>query len=67
METDIQERFNVLEDKIDATFKSAEKTRKYMQAIMWITVVAVVLPIAGLIFAIPAFMNTYLGSFDGLL
>jgi len=29
MENDIQKRFDSLEQKVDATFTSAEKTRKY--------------------------------------
>lgn len=52
--------------KIDAIYKSVEKTRKYFLAIIWITVIAVVLPIIGLVFAIPAFLNNYVGSLDGL-
>ncbi len=52
--------------KIDAIYKSVEKTRKYFLMIIWITVIAVVVPIIGLLFAIPAFMNNYLGALGGL-
>jgi hypothetical protein len=34
---------------------------------MWITVIAVVLPAIGLIFAIPAFINSYNTALQGLL
>ena len=52
--------------KIDAIYKSVEKTRKYFLMTIWITVIAVVLPIIGLIFAILAFMNTYVNSLGGM-
>ena len=52
--------------KIDAIYKSVEKTRKYFLTTIWITVIAVVLPIIGLGFAIPFFMNTYVKSLGGL-
>jgi hypothetical protein len=52
--------------KIDAIYKSVEKTRKYFLMIIWVTVIAVVVPIIGLVFAIPAFMNNYVGSLSGL-
>jgi len=52
--------------KIDAIYKSVEKTRKYFLTIIWITVIAVVLPIIGLIFALPAFLDNYVGSLKGL-
>ena len=60
-------QLKVLEEKVDAAYKSAEKIRKYILVIIWITVIAFVLPLVGLFFAIPAFLNTYLGSLDGLL
>lgn len=45
--------------KIEAIYQSVEKTRKYFTWIFWITIVAVVLPILGLVFAIPNFISTY--------
>jgi len=57
-----QELKNKLEEqsiKIDAIYKSVEKTRKYFLMIIWITVIAVVVPMIGLFFAIPSFLSTY--------
>lgn len=57
-----QELKNKIEEqsiKIDAIYKSVEKTRKYFLVIIWITVIAVVLPLVGLFFAIPSFLSTY--------
>ena len=59
MNEDLQKRIEEQGVKIDAIYKSVEKTRKYFLTIIWITVIAVVLPIIGLVFAIPSFLNTY--------
>ncbi len=56
-----------IEEKIDAIYVSVEKTRKYFLIVMWVTLGAFVLPAIGLLFAIPAFINTYTTSLNGLL
>ncbi len=53
------ERIDALEKKIDAIYVSVEKTRRYFFWTMVITVGALVLPLIGLAFAIPSFVNTY--------
>lgn len=45
--------------KIDAIYKSVEKTRKYFQWTLIITVVVFVLPLILMVFAIPSFISTY--------
>ncbi len=67
MENDIQMKIDELTKKIDAIYISVEKTRKYFLIVMWVSVIDVVLPIFGLLFAIPAFLKSYSSSFDGLL
>ena len=47
------------EGKIDEIYKSVEKTRKYFLVIVWVTVIAFVLPLIGLIFAVPSFLSSY--------
>ena len=42
-----------------------EKTRKYFLAIIWITVLAVVLPLIGLAFVIPSFLSNYTAALTG--
>jgi hypothetical protein len=59
---EIKQRLAVLEQKIDATYVSAEKTRKYFLWVLVISLVAFVLPLVGLLFAVPSFLNNYLGS-----
>ncbi len=51
--------------KIDAILKSVEKTRKYFLTTIWITVLAVVIPLIGLAIVLPSFVNNYLGSLGG--
>lgn len=53
--------------KIDAIYKSVEKTRKYFLVIIWVSIIAFVLPLIGMAFILPAFINNYLGSLEGLL
>lgn len=52
--------------KIDAIYKSVEKTRKYFFIIIWVTIIAIVLPLAGLFFAIPSFLDNYTSTFSDL-
>lgn len=54
-----QQKLLELEAKIDAIYASVEKTRKYFLAVLVVSVVAFVLPLIGLIFAIPSFLSTY--------
>lgn len=46
-----------LEAKVDAVYKSAEKTRKYFLLTLILSVVLFVLPLVGLIFIIPQFLS----------
>jgi hypothetical protein len=45
--------------KIDEIYKSVEKTRRYFLMIIWITIIAVVLPLVGLVFFLPSFLSNY--------
>jgi hypothetical protein len=55
-----------LEQKIDAIYFSVEKTRKYFLWTMIITIVVFVLPLIGLVFVIPSFVNNYVGNLESL-
>ncbi len=65
METEINKKLDALEVKIDAIYVSVEKTRKYFFWTMVITVVVLVVPIIGMMFAIPAFLNNYSDALGG--
>ncbi|MBU4479889.1 hypothetical protein KKG48_00390 [Patescibacteria group bacterium] len=59
MEQEILKKIEEQEKKIDAIYQSVEKTRKYFLIIIWVTIIAVVLPLIGLAFAIPSFISNY--------
>lgn len=46
------------EKKLDAIYKSVERTRKYFLWTLVITIVIIVLPLIGLVFIIPKFLST---------
>lgn len=64
MDPQLQAKFQELETKVDAIWHSVEKTRKYFQITLWVTVIFFVLPLLIALFAIPQAMNSYLGSLD---
>ncbi len=64
-DAELRQKFEALEKKVDAMYVSAEKTRKYFLGVIIVTVVAFVLPLVGLVFAIPTFISTY-SSLGGL-
>ena len=54
-----------LEQKIDAVYESAEKTRKYLLTMVIATAVTIALPILLAIILVPMIMNS-LGSMYGI-
>ena len=56
-----------LETKVDAVYKSAEKTRKYFLWTIMGSVAVLLLPLIGLIFVIPQFLNALGGALKGQL
>ncbi len=52
-------RLDALEKKIDAIYVSTERTRKYFLGTLIASVIFFVLPFVGLLFAIPAFLNSF--------
>lgn len=67
MEQNIEQKISEMDKKINAIYVSVEKTRKYFLIIIWVTIIAFVLPLIGLAFVIPTFINTYLDAFNGLM
>ncbi len=58
MDEALQTRLEDLEKKLDAVFRSVEKMRRFFFWTLVLTVVMVVLPLIGLVFAIPAYLGT---------
>ncbi len=57
MEEDVIKKLAQMEQKIDAIYKSAEKTRKYFLWTIIGSVILFILPLIGLIFVIPQFLS----------
>ena len=66
-EEEIIELLRQNQELLEKTYKSAEKTRKYFLYTAILTVLAFLLPLIGLIFIIPSFIDTYTNSTKGLL
>lgn len=66
MDEQIIKKLEEQDAKIDAIYVSVEKTRKYFLITMWVSLALFVLPLIGLLFAIPAFINSYLGALNNL-
>lgn len=58
-QSQIEERLDRISAKLDATYVSAEKTRKYFLYTIIITVVTFVVPLLLLLAALPMFINSY--------
>lgn len=59
MEPSLDQKVRDLETKIDLIYVSVEKTRKYILWTAIITIAIIVLPLIGLLFAIPSFLSTF--------
>ncbi len=59
MDQEIKNKLDEQTKKIDAIFVSVEKSRKYFLVTMWITILAIVLPIIGIGIFVPTFLESY--------
>ncbi len=57
MEEQLIRKIDELERKIDDVYASAEKTRKYFLWFLILSLLAVFLPLFGMVIALPYFMN----------
>lgn len=66
MDPDIKNKLDAHDAKLDAIHKSVEKTRRYFVLFFWVTVIGLVLPLIGIVFVVPKFLNTYTNTLRGL-
>ncbi len=59
LEPELKAELDALHAKIDATFQSAEKTRKYLLWALIITIAVIVIPLLILPFAIGSLLSSY--------
>ena len=63
-ENEIYQKIQDQDKKLDAIYRSVEKTRKYFLWTLIISVVVFILPLLGLIVVIPQFLSLYSGLGD---
>ena len=66
MNEDLIKKIDEKQEKINKIYVSVEKTRKYFQWTLIITLVTIVLPILLLLFILPTIMSTYTSTLSGL-
>lgn len=66
MEQDLSHRLDEQEIKLEHIHASLKRIEFYFKVTMWVTIIFLVLPLVGLLFAIPAFLSTY-ATMNGLL
>ncbi len=65
MDAEYQQQLQRMEEKIDAVYRSAERMRKMFLWTLIITAITIIVPLIGLFFVIPAYLNSL--DFGGLL
>lgn len=58
MEQEILQKLQAQDQKLELIYQSTEKTRKYFLWTLIVTLATVLLPLLGLMFAIPFFLKT---------
>ena len=66
MEQDILKKLEEQEQKINLIYISVEKTRKYFQWTLIITVVTVLLPLIAMVIAVPWMISSLSSTYSGL-
>jgi cell division protein FtsL len=67
MEQEILNRLQTQEELLQKVYASVEKTRKYFVWTLIATAVMFILPLIGLMFVIPSFMQTMTSSYSSVL
>ena len=66
MDAEILKKFEEQDQKLEQIYQSVEKMKKYFLWTLIISVAVIILPLIGLIFVIPQFLNLYSGANLGL-
>ena len=66
MDQEILDRLHAQDEMLAKIFDSVERTRKYFLFSMIMTLIFFLLPLVGLMFAVPFFLSTYSQTMTGL-
>lgn len=64
MDAELAERLQEQAAKLEEIRLSVRTMMRYFKITFWVTVILFVLPLIGLLFAVPSAMNSYLGSLN---
>lgn len=64
MEQEILQKLQAQDEKLEQIYQSVEKTRRYFLWTLIATLVTFFLPLIGLVFAIPFFLNTLSSAYS---
>ena len=63
MDQELSQKFTEQNKKLDQIYTSIEKMQKYFLWTLIITIAMIVLPLIGLVFAIPFFLSTFSSAY----
>lgn len=66
IDPDLAAKLDAIEAKAEQAFRAAESARKYLVWTGIITTVLFVVPLVGLLLAVPQFIGSYTSSFESL-
>ena len=66
IDPELAAKLDEISAKADRAYRAAEKVRKYLFWTGVITIALIVIPLIGLAFAIPQFINTYTTTLNGI-
>jgi hypothetical protein len=64
MDAELAQKLQEQAVKIEEIREAVKATRRYMQITFWVTIIFLVLPLFGLLYAVPKVMNSYMGSIN---
>lgn len=67
IDPELKARLDTIEEKVDAAYKAAHRAQQYLFWTGVVTVAFIVIPLIGLAFAIPYFLNNTVGTYNSLL
>ncbi|HUY62806.1 MAG TPA: hypothetical protein VMV50_03425 [Candidatus Paceibacterota bacterium] len=66
IDPELAAKLDEISAKADAAYRAAETSRKYLFWTGVVTVALIILPLIGLVFVIPQFVNTYTTTLNGI-
>lgn len=59
MDSEVNQKLEDINKKLDLVLAHSQSAKKHSQIVFWITIALIILPLIGLVFAIPSFLSNY--------